>query len=76
MVFLATGRFEHDVKDVEGGISVDGHFVAVTQEMDPSNTPWGKNGADFVCESTGAFTSAEKAGKHLAGGAKKATRGR
>merc|ERR1719272_1844151 len=66
------GRFECDVQDAEGGINVDGHFVAVTNEMNPADIPWGKNGADFICESTGVFTKADTAGLHLAGGAKKA----
>merc|ERR1712160_209700 len=52
--------------------SVHGRFVAVTNEKNPGDITWGKNGADFICESTGVFTKADTAGLHLNGGAKKA----
>jgi len=65
------GRFEHEVTKTEGGIKVGDDFVAVTNEMKPADIPWGKNGADFVCESTGVFLTTESANAHLAGGAKK-----
>jgi len=65
------GRFEHEVTKVEGGIKVGDHFVAVTNELKPENITWGKNGADFICESTGVFLSKDTASAHIAGGAKK-----
>jgi glyceraldehyde 3-phosphate dehydrogenase len=68
---LLLGRFEHEVKACDGGIMIGDHKVAVTHETDPSKIPWGKNGADFICESTGAFTDAKTCGEHLVGGAKK-----
>jgi glyceraldehyde 3-phosphate dehydrogenase len=52
-------------------IIVDGKPIKVFGEMDPSNIKWGDAGADYVVESTGAFTTTEKASKHFAGGAKK-----
>jgi glyceraldehyde 3-phosphate dehydrogenase len=39
--------------------------------MNPTEIPWGSVGADYVCESTGVFTTTAKASAHLAGGAKK-----
>merc|ERR1719198_2144838 len=39
--------------------------------MDPSNIKWSEVGADYVIESTGAFTTTEKASAHFVGGAKK-----
>ena len=52
-------------------ISIDGKKITVFGEMDPANIKWGDAGADYVVESTGVFTSTEKASKHFVGGAKK-----
>ena len=38
---------------------------------EPKEIPWGADGAEYVVESTGCFTSIDKAGLHLQGGAKK-----
>lgn len=43
----------------------------MSTEKEPGNIPWGAAGADYICESTGIFTSTEAAAKHLTGGAKK-----
>ncbi len=45
--------------------------MAVFSAKSPKDIPWGSVGADYVCESTGVFTSSEGASQHLAGGAKK-----
>jgi glyceraldehyde 3-phosphate dehydrogenase len=50
------GRYEHDVKKVDGGIEVNGHKIKLFSEKDPANIKWGDAGADYVCESTGVFT--------------------
>jgi len=65
------GRFPGTVEVAGDSLMVDGNKVQVTGEKDPSAIPWGKGGADFVVESTGVFTAKDKAGLHMAGGAKK-----
>ena len=54
-----------------GTLTIDGKPIKVFGEMDPSNIKWGDAGADYVVESTGVFTSTEKASAHFTGGAKK-----
>lgn len=66
-----TGRLNAAVS-VEGeNIIVNGKSIKVLAERDPANLPWGKLGVDIVVESTGIFTDAEKAKKHIEAGAKK-----
>merc|ERR1712176_1057356 len=65
------GRFPGTVEKADGGINVNGDFVKVYHETDPSKIGWGKVGADYVCESTGVFLTEEKGALHIAGGAKK-----
>ena len=55
----------------ESSISIDGKKIRVFGEKDPSKIQWGEAGADYVIESTGVFTTTEKASMHMAGGAKK-----
>jgi glyceraldehyde 3-phosphate dehydrogenase len=66
------GEYTGSVERVDDKtISIDGKPISVLGELDPSNIKWGDAGADYVVESTGVFTSTEKASKHFAGGAKK-----
>jgi glyceraldehyde 3-phosphate dehydrogenase len=63
--------FHGDVTAGEGSITVDGDEIKVLAEKEPGKLPWKELGVDIVLESTGRFTSADKAGLHIAGGAKK-----
>ena len=63
--------YEGDVAAGNGSISVDGHDIKVFAEKDPSALKWKDLGVDIVLESTGRFTSADAAKKHIDGGAKK-----
>jgi glyceraldehyde 3-phosphate dehydrogenase len=65
------GRFPHEVKAGEGELIVDGTSIPVFAERDPGALPWAKVGADIVVESTGFFTNADDARKHIEAGAKK-----
>ena len=65
------GRFKGEVKAEDGHLVVNGNKIAVFSERDPKAIPWGKAGAEYVVESTGVFTTIEKASAHLEGGAKK-----
>jgi len=63
------GKLPYEIKAVEDGISVDGDTLKVLSEREPANLPWGDLGVDVVIESTGFFTSRDKAAGHLDGGA-------
>jgi len=65
------GRLNKPVTHTETTITVDGKTITVSAERDPANIPWGKLGVDVVVESTGIFTKAADAQKHITAGAKK-----
>ncbi|KAG6911059.1 hypothetical protein DXG01_004574 [Tephrocybe rancida] len=65
------GRFKGSVEAKDGKLWVAGKPIAVFSEKDPQNIKWGVVGADYIVESTGVFTTIDKAGLHLQGGAKK-----
>jgi len=65
------GRFKGTVETKDGKLIINGQAVTVFAERDPANIPWGASGVDYVVESTGVFTTKEKASAHLRGGAKK-----
>ena len=66
-----TGRLDADVTYDDESITVNGKKIKAFAERDPANLPWGELGVDIVIESTGFFTKAELAKKHLEAGAKK-----
>ena len=65
------GQFQGELSYDENSITVNGNKIMVYAERNPSDIPWGKIGADYVVESTGVFTTTEKASAHLQAGAKK-----
>ncbi|XP_034508628.1 glyceraldehyde-3-phosphate dehydrogenase [Ambystoma mexicanum] len=65
------GRFKGEVKAEDGKLVINGHAITIFQERDPANIKWGDAGADYVVESTGVFTTIDKASAHLKGGAKR-----
>lgn len=65
------GTFPGKVEVVDGDLVIDGDRIKVLAEKDPSKLPWADMGVDIVVESTGIFTSREKAELHLHAGAKK-----
>ncbi|HSP52934.1 MAG TPA: type I glyceraldehyde-3-phosphate dehydrogenase, partial [Cryobacterium sp.] len=66
-----TGRLPATVEVDGDTILVNGKPIKVLAERDPANLPWGALGVDIVIESTGRFTKAEDAQKHITAGAKK-----
>jgi glyceraldehyde 3-phosphate dehydrogenase len=65
------GNLDHDIKTSGNGITVEGNEFHVFSERDPAAIPWDLVGAEIVIESTGRFTKAEDARKHLRGSVKK-----
>ncbi len=66
-----TGRLGATVEVDGDSIVVNGKPIQVLADRDPANLPWGELGVDIVIESTGFFTKAELARKHIVAGAKK-----
>jgi glyceraldehyde 3-phosphate dehydrogenase len=64
------GRFKGTVSHKDGKLIINGNEIAVYDKRNPDDIPWGKHGADYVVESTGVFTTIDKAGLHIKGGAK------
>lgn len=65
------GIYNADVRAEDGYLIVGDVKIKFFSERNPAAIPWGSCGADTVCESTGIFTTIEKAGEHLSGGAKR-----
>src|SRR5438552_9890075 len=65
------GNLHHDISKSANGIKVEGKELRVFSERDPAAIPWESVGAEIVIESTGRFTKAEDAKKHLRGTVRK-----
>lgn len=65
------GNLDLDISSTENGIKVEGEEFRVFSEKDPAAIDWSSVGAEIVVESTGRFTKAEDAKKHLRGTVKK-----
>src|SRR6476469_4837729 len=65
------GNLDHQITSTENGISVEGEEFRVFSQRDPAAIDWESVGAEIVIESTGIFTKAEDAKKHLHGTVKK-----
>ncbi|MEP6900346.1 MAG: type I glyceraldehyde-3-phosphate dehydrogenase, partial [Actinomycetota bacterium] len=65
------GNLDNEISADGDTISVDGDSFKVFSEKDPSLIDWESVGAEIVIESTGRFTKAEDAGKHIHGSVKK-----
>ena len=65
------GNLKQNISATADGIQVEGKTVKVFAEKDPAKIPWESVGAQVVIESTGRFTNAEDAKKHMRGAVKK-----
>lgn len=65
------GQFKGTIEVDGNNLKVNGKTVRFYTEKDPAQIPWSETGAYYVVESTGVFTTKDKAGLHLKGGAKK-----
>jgi len=65
------GKFHGSIEVKSDALIVDGKEVKFYMKKDPSEIPWSETGAEYIVESTGVFTTTEKASAHLKGGAKK-----
>ena len=64
------GQYDGTVTKDGSKLVIDGKKIAVFTERDATKIPWASAGCDYVVESTGIFTTIEKASAHLKGGAK------
>jgi glyceraldehyde 3-phosphate dehydrogenase len=65
------GIFPRSVAADDQGIIIDGRHIKVLNHRNPADIPWGDLGVDYVIESTGYFTSKDKAQAHIEAGARK-----
>merc|ERR1711915_740049 len=64
-------RHKGTVSHADGKLIINGKSITVSMCRDPAEIKWAEAGAEYVVESSGVFTTLEKAGKHMKGGAKK-----
>merc|ERR1711924_34139 len=65
------GRYPGTIEPTADGLMIDGVVTPTTHTRDPSEIPFGAMGAEYICESTGAFLTCDKVAPHIAAGAKK-----
>merc|ERR1712198_489050 len=65
------GQHKGTVSHADGKLIINGKPITVSMCRDPADIKWADAGAEYVVESSGVFTTLEKAGAHLKGGAKK-----
>merc|ERR1711998_701581 len=65
------GRFKGTCEIDGDALVINGEKVTLSATRDPTEIPWKDTGVEYVCESTGAFTTTEGCMKHVDGGAKK-----
>ncbi|XP_028370890.1 glyceraldehyde-3-phosphate dehydrogenase-like [Phyllostomus discolor] len=65
------GKFKGTVKALNKKLIINGKAISIFQERDPAKIKWADAGAEYIVESTGVFTTVEKARAHLEGGAKR-----
>merc|ERR1712054_369140 len=65
------GKFKGEVKEDGKFLYVNGNKITVFNERDPANINWAGAGAEYIVESTGVFTTTDKALAHTKGGVKK-----
>eukprot|EP00629_Pelagomonadales_sp_RCC1024_P012211 CAMPEP_0119266034 /NCGR_PEP_ID=MMETSP1329-20130426/4638_1 /TAXON_ID=114041 /ORGANISM="Genus nov. species nov., Strain RCC1024" /LENGTH=375 /DNA_ID=CAMNT_0007265895 /DNA_START=523 /DNA_END=1650 /DNA_ORIENTATION=+ len=65
------GRYPGTIEATDDGLVIDGVLTPTSHTRDPSEIPFTSMGAEYICESTGAFLTADKVAPHIAAGAKK-----
>jgi glyceraldehyde 3-phosphate dehydrogenase len=65
------GTYPGQIQSLDGELTIDGKAIPVSEYKDPGDIPWGQWGAEYVVESSGVFTSSEKASAHIKAGAQK-----
>ena len=65
------GKYDAEIKIVGNNLVINGKEIKVYNCKDPKEIPWKEAGAEYIVESSGVFTTTEKASAHFTGGAKK-----